>query len=49
MWFHWAHEDGAHGMPRIRDLEARGYRLVREHPRWPRSWLMVWSVERAYP
>jgi hypothetical protein len=38
--FRWASESRAHGMPTPATLERRGYRRVREHPRYPGCWLM---------
>ena len=40
MFFRWAHEHGAHGMPTPENLEAEGWLRVRRHPFWPLSWLM---------
>lgn len=36
----WANETHAHGMPTPEELEAEGWVRVRQHPRWPTSWLM---------
>ena len=38
--FQWANESGAHGMARPAALEKIGYVKVRQHPLWPKSWLM---------
>jgi hypothetical protein len=38
--YQWANESGAHGMARPSYLEARGWVKVRQHPLWPKSWLM---------
>lgn len=43
--FQWANESGAHGMARPAYLEAQGWVKVRQHPLWPKSWLMKKDAE----
>lgn len=38
--FRWACDPPRMGMASLRRLERRGWRRVREHPRYPGSWLM---------
>jgi hypothetical protein len=40
-WFRWAAHPPRLGMASLRTLEQRGWRRVREHPRYPGSWLCV--------
>lgn len=38
--YQWANESGVHGMARPSYLEAHGWVKVRQHPLYPKSWLM---------
>lgn len=38
--YQWANESGTHGMARPAALERIGYVKVRQHPLYPKSWLM---------
>lgn len=38
--YQWANTAGVNGMPRPSHLEKLGWVKVRQHPLWPKSWLM---------
>ena len=38
--YQWANEQGVNGMARPATLERLGWVKVRQHPLWPKSWLM---------
>lgn len=40
-WYRWASDPPRFGMASLRVALRRGWRRVREHPRFPGSWLVV--------
>jgi hypothetical protein len=43
--YQWANEDAVHGMARPSYLESQGWVKVRQHPNYPKSWLMRKDAE----